>query len=397
MKTVFDTVNNQSLLDLHKYSNASGYSNAHGKWKKWIKGKEEKAKTKFKERAKKFKEKLKALGTKVMRYSGLGIIARAGVLAAFRVNLFGMAKRMYPAFLTQEQLKKGHFKIANAARAKAHWDKLADYYEKKLGGKKENLMRDIKAGWDKPIFKTKAVREHLESENSQALLDAASASQGGTSKKGFDGADFWEDATGEESNFGKHFCKLVGGRTGGKVGAMPSRNNPKETPNGMDGNSFYTMKDKMIHKNGGASSVEGSRDYDIENEMFSNVTGVDDAVIIAAAIPPIVTIITQMKNSNVDSNPYEDGSPEGDQYNKDQGNADQNGDLNPPELDQEDQDALKKMEDAGSSDAKKGGEDVQEDKIFGMPKRVAIGVGIGLGILAIWGIVKLVKRGKAGK
>jgi hypothetical protein len=145
------------------------------------------------------------------------------------------------------------------------------------------------------------------------------------------------------------------------------------------------MKDKMLHEK---SSVNGSRDYNLE--YYSYPTGVEETTAILTAIPPLVSILKTIKGDGVDANPYESDSPEGKEYDSALADADKNGDLTAPELDQSKLDEITK---AGEEDAKNGGDDT--DKIWGMNKYVVYTGGAILVGLALWGIVKLVSGGKA--
>lgn len=106
-----------------------------------------------------------ALLTLSQRYNPAAAIPRAGVIAGFRVNIFGLATRLYPAFLTTEQLKKGNFNVANAEKAKKGWETVSKMW-RGLGGNPESLKEIIKNAHNKPVFKTKKAKARLESEKS---------------------------------------------------------------------------------------------------------------------------------------------------------------------------------------------------------------------------------------
>ena len=90
-------------------------------------------------------------------------IPRVGVLGLARLNFFGFATRLYPAFLTDEELKKGHFDIANAQKAKDSWDKVKKAWEL-MGGNPVGLEKRIKESHDRPVFHTKKAKAREEHE-----------------------------------------------------------------------------------------------------------------------------------------------------------------------------------------------------------------------------------------
>lgn len=90
-------------------------------------------------------------------------VPRSAALAAFRVNIFGLATRLYPAFLDEAQLKKYNFDLDNAKKAKESWEKISNFWEQKLGGDKKKLQEAISGAWNKPIFRTKKAKARKES------------------------------------------------------------------------------------------------------------------------------------------------------------------------------------------------------------------------------------------
>jgi hypothetical protein len=101
---------------------------------------------------KNLKNTLKAV---FLKYNPAIAIPRSSALLAFRVNLFGISSRLYPAFLDEESLKKGNFDLENAEKAKKAWEKVANFWEDKFGGDRNKLREAISGAWNKPIFKTK--------------------------------------------------------------------------------------------------------------------------------------------------------------------------------------------------------------------------------------------------
>lgn len=90
-------------------------------------------------------------------------VPRSAALAGFRLNIFGIASRLYPAFLNEEQLNKHNFNVDNARKAKESWEKISNFWEQKLGGDKKKLQEAISGAWNKPIFRTKKAKARKES------------------------------------------------------------------------------------------------------------------------------------------------------------------------------------------------------------------------------------------
>jgi len=70
---------------------------------------------------------------------------RTGFLMAMKVNLFGMAERLYPALLTQGEAKKAGINAMLWNKSKVGLDKVAKVFET-IGGKRSKLEKYIKTG-----------------------------------------------------------------------------------------------------------------------------------------------------------------------------------------------------------------------------------------------------------
>lgn len=104
--------------------NQNEYSNAHGKGK----------------------EKLRSIFHVWEKYNPLLALARNGfLLGVKKLNLFGLATRMYPAFLTPAEAQSKHIKVSSIEPAKRALDKLRAWYEK-VGGKSSALDSAIQKG-----------------------------------------------------------------------------------------------------------------------------------------------------------------------------------------------------------------------------------------------------------
>jgi hypothetical protein len=116
-------------------------------------------------------DNLKKVGKGVLTFSAA--VPRSSALMAFRVNLFGVSSRLYPAFLNDEELKKYNFDIENARKARESWEKIANFWEDKIGGSRQKLKEAISGAWNKPIFKTKVAKARKESTSGVAGYDDA--------------------------------------------------------------------------------------------------------------------------------------------------------------------------------------------------------------------------------
>jgi hypothetical protein len=97
----------------------------------------------------------KGLKNVFLTYNPAIAIPRSSALLAFRVNLFGISSRLYPAFLDEESLIKYNFNLENAKNAKKAWETVANFWEDKIGGDRNKLKEAISGAWNKPVFKTK--------------------------------------------------------------------------------------------------------------------------------------------------------------------------------------------------------------------------------------------------
>lgn len=93
-----------------------------------------------------------------LKYNPAVAIPRSSALLAFRINLFGISTRLYPAFLSDEELVKYNFDVENAKHAREAWEKTANFWEDKIGGDRNKLREAISGAWNKPVFKTKIAK-----------------------------------------------------------------------------------------------------------------------------------------------------------------------------------------------------------------------------------------------
>lgn len=115
--------------------------------------KTEEMQAKATEAAKKVAVQVKQAATKVgeaikkfvVLSNPLTLLMRAGVLMAMKVNLFGMAERLYPALLSKEEAAKKNVPEALWLRSKNGLDKVSKVFEA-IGGKRSKLEKYIKNG-----------------------------------------------------------------------------------------------------------------------------------------------------------------------------------------------------------------------------------------------------------
>jgi hypothetical protein len=100
------------------------------------------------------------------KYNPAAAIPRSSALMATRLNLFGIATKLYPALLTDAELKARNFDLANAVKARHAWEKVKKIWNG-LGGGSASLAKSIRKGYDKPIFKTKRAKARKKHETAK--------------------------------------------------------------------------------------------------------------------------------------------------------------------------------------------------------------------------------------
>lgn len=81
-------------------------------------------------------------------------IPRAGALAGIRVNIFGLARKLYIGTLTDQEIKDKHVNPEEAKKVRDLINGKIDYLWSGLGGNTQNLKDAIRQGFDKPIYET---------------------------------------------------------------------------------------------------------------------------------------------------------------------------------------------------------------------------------------------------
>lgn len=113
------------------------------------------------------KDKLLNLSQK---FNPAAALPRSSALVGVRVNVFGIATRLYPALLTEQELKSRNFNLENAKKSREAWEKVKKVWIG-LGGATPALEKAIRNGYDKPVFKTKKAKARKEAEK-QGSFDA---------------------------------------------------------------------------------------------------------------------------------------------------------------------------------------------------------------------------------
>lgn len=99
---------------------------------------------------KKVKEGLKKVGKVFNRYlNPLAIAARNGYLLALKLNFFGMARKIYPIFMTWEEAQKEGLSRAFWEKKQSVKPKFTKLWEEVAGGKVDKLITAARKGWNK--------------------------------------------------------------------------------------------------------------------------------------------------------------------------------------------------------------------------------------------------------
>lgn len=122
----------------------NGLGKSKGKKKFW---------TKVKETTKKVGQGVTKVGKTLVRYNPLSMAVRGGFLLAMKINLLGIAKHLYPAYLTSDQAKSRGIDTDKWQRSKNALSKIEKLFIDTLQGKSENLKQAIMNGRAAKQFK----------------------------------------------------------------------------------------------------------------------------------------------------------------------------------------------------------------------------------------------------
>ena len=283
-----------------------------------------------------------------VKFNPAAAIVRAGTLAGIRLNIFGIARKLYPALLSESQLKAKNFDLQNAKNAKAALDKVHKFYFT-LGGRSVTFDNAIKKGWDKPIFKTKKLKEMKAQQKSSFVEENPDVIR----------SQMWESYPVAKRPY-------FYGRTQGKG----------------DGIEFEPASNFNCE----------NLDLPFDGDYYSNLTGAEETALISAGISSLATI-TGLIAKMVKDNPYQQGTNDYSLAQSEIAQANSQGDNTPPPVNQEE---LNKTLEQAKEDMAKGGDpmgDESYDKILGMSKPIFWTV-TGLVSVAIIGLVIWKVKGK---
>lgn len=108
---------------------------------------------------------------KLQKFNPSAIALRGTIITALRFNIFGVATRLYPALLTEEEAKKKNFDVENLPKAKEALNKVYAFYVKIGGDPKKVLEKVIIKAHDKPIFNTKKAKARKALEEGKSSFD----------------------------------------------------------------------------------------------------------------------------------------------------------------------------------------------------------------------------------
>lgn len=307
-------------------------------------GRKEKRKDAKEER----KEKgfLKGAWNITAKFNPAAALVRAGTLAGMRLNIFGLSRKLYPALLTEEELKSRNFDLENAKNAKKALERVHKFYFG-LGGRSLSIDKAIKQGYDKPVFNTKKLKSMKAQEKSSFTSYAPDEMN----------TQIWTVYPAAERPY---FYSRQQGQ--GK---------------GIEFTSGFDCKDLDL-------PFSGEEDY------FENATGAEETALITAGLGAL-TAIAGLVTKLVKNNPYKQGSTEYSQAETDISQATTQGSLVTPPVNQE---QVNKMMEQAKGDVEQGGDPMEEggdDKILGIPKT---GFYVGLGLISAAAIGLLIWKMK---
>jgi len=372
-----------------EFSYARGKRPFGGKGKKILdkaKDKAKKIKGNIKKKVTKLKDKLGKRGKKFRnRFRG---ILRKGILKNIGRNVHGVATRLYPAVAPADAVSKARFKKPFVAKSKKIYSELLSRW-KKIGGEEKDLNDAIITGSSKGIFKLRRGKGRIGSVSSTPLNNKFGAKIVNKSEQlgrsGADGVDEYSNLTDES---------LLSGLTN-----MSLLNASGED----DSDYFYGMISPDVNIYYGEDGSETSEEEGVENEEEGVEEVPSQEEVQKSNKGFMAWLINLFKKNKAEENPYEEDAPQAEPFKADTKEDNKNLPADKEatndvinELDKNDT-----TDDAGgATDDSKGyektdGDDYLDkggDKILGMPKMVAYGVGALLLAVTVYFLYRKMKK-----
>lgn len=124
------------------------------------------------------KDDFKEISHRWNKFNPAATIPRAAALLLVRLNFGGFARKMYPALLSEAELKAKHYNLANAVVVKKVWNNEVKKHWEALGGDMSSLEKATKQGFNKAIFKTKKVKAAHKAERGESFDGISSEIEG---------------------------------------------------------------------------------------------------------------------------------------------------------------------------------------------------------------------------
>lgn len=262
----------------------AGYENILG----FGKSKKERRDKRAANKKKRIEKRKKRGGSRIsMLWRGVVKVAAAaprnGFLLILKMNMANAAIRLYPALLTDAQLKQGKFKLDNAKKAKKVYANVEKLFVQRLKGNKSSLQNAIKVGAKKKAAKLKSADGYMYTVGAivAAGLSVLAAVLGMLNKGGVDKNPY------EEGNAPASFDKTA------SVDTIPINKQDVKTAQieviENDPNLTDAEKEEAIAAIEGSDGDIGLRDEDAGIPMWGKITiGVGAAAILGLGIWAIV-------------------------------------------------------------------------------------------------------------
>lgn len=304
-----------------------------------------KAKANIKKKITKLKDKVGQLGKNFR--NKFRSVMRKGILFNIKNNIHGTATRLYPAVASDSEVANRKYKKKFVGKSRSMYAEVLSKW-KSLGGNESDLKNAIKGGSSKKFLK--APYKSANGDDSMALYLHYTPSNRVYWEN--PNTSFYYNAEGDEE---------IVDETLPTDEALTEEEVPSQEEEVKGIRAFFAWLKGLFNKNKGEGDL------------------------------------------GADENPYAEGTPEYEEYEKDKiadaGNEPDENEANDPEIEdllgkgEEDGVGTEEDEFAGDENDEDGDGEPDGDKIFGMEKNTAIGVGIAVAVLAIGGFLLYKKYG----